>query len=339
VIKKQRAGDGAPAQNNKQNKDILRMKKVDFKAKAAAIQKKYEERGRMLAEPPTAAVPVVEDPITETPPAPAVNEHGEKVGQQLPLWPEDCAAMPTEITRVSLFRLVRRGRRKLMEDVPLESRSDVKVLYTGKDLDQADADLWLACLRIGRGVPMGQRIYTARNDLLREVGRNLSGANWAWLEQSLERMRKASLKATMRRTHTDEKGNKKQVEIIITTGLLKWGMEKPSGRMYIRLDPDGAALFDNLAYVPWETRLALPSAGAKSIHAYVCGHAKGKPHVVLLDDLRRWTGYDGRLRQFREDVCKPALAELEARGEIVAGSGKIEKTGKGLVVSWVRSPG
>jgi hypothetical protein len=59
----------------------------------------------------------------------------------------------------------------------------------------------------------------------------------------------------------------------------------------------------------------------------------------LLDDLRRWTGYDGRLRQFREDVCKPALAELEARGEIVAGSGKIEKTGKGLVVSWVRSPG
>jgi len=299
------------------------MEKIDFKAKAKEIQKKMAKAGKPVFVGPAP------EPPTPAALAPQVNKHGERIGQQLPLWPEMVAAMPTEITRVSLFRLVRRGRRRTMEDVQLESRSDVQVLYTGKELDQADADLWLACLRIGRGVPMGQRIYCTAAELLREIGRANTGPNQKWLKQSLKRMGKASLYATMRRN---------QKTIIIQTGLLNWGIEEETGSMFIRLDPDGAGLFDNLAYVPWQTRLALPSAGTKSLHAYICGHAKGKPHVALLDELRRWMGYNGRLRKFRVEVCMPALAELESVGEIVVGSGKIEKTDKGEVVSWIRSP-
>lgn len=105
----------------------------------------------------------------------------EKVGEKLRNWPEEVAAMPTELTRVSLFGLIRRGRRKVMDWEKLSSRTDIEVSYFGKQLDQADGDLWLACLRMGRGVPMGQRIYTTRAALLKEIGRCTGNSDHKWL--------------------------------------------------------------------------------------------------------------------------------------------------------------
>ncbi len=102
--------------------------------------------------------------------------------------------MPTELTRASLFALVRRGQRKWMEWKKLESRADVEVLYFGRQLDQADCDLWFACLRHGRGIPMGQRLYTTRAALLREIGRRDGTSDRKWLETSLDRMAGATLK-------------------------------------------------------------------------------------------------------------------------------------------------
>jgi hypothetical protein len=264
----------------------------------------------------------------EQSPAPASVPQKEKIGANLDFWPETVAAMPTELTRVSLFRLVRRGRRKLMEDVKLESRADIEVLYTGKDLDQADADLWLACLRMGRGVPMGERLYTDRASMLREIGRADSGQNRKWLEESLIRMGKASFQATFKR-------NGRTIKVM--TGMLKWGIEEESGAMFVRLDPDGAQLFENLAYVDWNTRLALSSNAAKAIQLYACGHQDGKPHRVLLADLAAWCGYEGRLRQFRKESVIPALRELESQGVFVKGTAKLLSGTRGEVVTWTRA--
>lgn len=259
-----------------------------------------------------------EQPTTET-------IESEKVGSKLRQWPEEVAAMPTELTRTSLFGLPRRGRRKVMDWEKLSSRADVEVSYNGKQLDQADADLWLACLRMGRGVPMGRRIYTTRAALLREIGRKDDGRTRAWLEESLKRMAAASFML-----ETTRAGRK----IKVTTGMMKWGIEEPSGQMFIRLDADGAALFENLAYVGWEQRLALGSNAAKALQLYIGGHMAGKPHSVPLVALAHWMGYEGRLRQFRTSL-QHAMDQLAKAGEIH--SHGINTGPKGDVAYWTRS--
>lgn len=249
----------------------------------------------------------------------------EKIGGKLRQWPEEVAAIPTELTRTSLFGLPRRGRRKVMDWEKLSSRADVDVSYFGKQLDQADADLWLACLRMGRGVPMGQRIYTTRAALLKEIGWGDTGPNRKWLDSALDRFTGAGLRADLTRD-----GKK----LTVRCKLMSSGIEEPSGQMYIRLDPEGAALFENMAYVGWEQRLALGSNAAKALQLYVSGHMACKPHSVPLADLAHWMGYKGRIRQFRTTLTH-AMAELEAAGLIT--SPAIKTGPRGDVASWVRA--
>jgi hypothetical protein len=208
----------------------------------------------------------------------------EEEGPSLATWPPCVAALPTELTRVSLFSLVRRGRRRKMEGEKLSSRADVAIHFWGEQLDQADADLWLACLHMGRGKPLGQRLYTTRAQLLHTLGRCDGTSDRKWLDAALDRFLGAALRIRLCR-HGEE--------VVLRCHLMSSGIEKGSGRLFIRLDPEGAALFENLAYLQWETRLALGSAMAKALHLYVCGHQQGQVHAVKLADLALWMGYEG----------------------------------------------
>ena len=251
----------------------------------------------------------------------------EKVGSKLACWPGAIAAMPTELTRTSLFSLIRRGRRKVRKWEKLSSRRDIEISYFGEQLDQADADLWLACLRMGRGVPMGQRMYTTRAALLKEIHKQDGSATRKWLIDSLKRMSGAAFELVTKRNGRT---------IRVTTGMLKYGIEEETGQMYIRLDPEGSALFENLAYVGWERRLALSSNAAKALQLYVSGHMAGKHHDVLLADLAHWMGYEGRLRQFRTTL-QHAMDQLAKVGEVH--SYGIKAGPRGEVAFWTRSNG
>lgn len=68
---------------------------------------------------------------------------------------------------------------------------------------------------------------------------------------------------------------------------------------------------------------------------YISGHEQGKPHSQALENLKRWCGYGGRLRDFR-NVCDAALHELEENGVLAKQSAKIVRGAKGDVARWVR---
>ncbi len=284
---------------------------------------RLEEVGRNV----TARAAIEAAETANTPAEPA--EKVEKIGKQISFWPESVAAMPTELTRVSLFGLPsdRRGARKMLDDVLLESRPDIQVRYTGKQLSAKDETCWLACLRLGRGLPMGQRIYLNKNDLLKEMGLARTGQNWKTTEARLDRLSKAHFTIEFKRNGKSYR---------MTTGLMKYGIENETGAMYIRLDPDGAALFENLAYQPWQVRLSLKSDVSARLLSYVTGHEQGKPHSQTLENLKRWCGYTGETRKFRAAI-RASLEELESKGVLVKGSSKIVSGGRGDVVCWVRS--
>lgn len=251
----------------------------------------------------------------------------EKVGDQMAFWPEAAAAMPTELTRVSLFSLPsdKRGARKMLDDVKLDSRSDIQVKYTGKELNPKDQTAWLACLRIGRGIPMGQRIYMNKADLMNEYGVAKSGSNWKILADRLDRLSKSTLVI-------DYKRNGKNYHVV--SGMMKWGEEKETGNIFIRLDPDGASLFENLAYQPWDIRLSLKSDVAALMLTYISGHEQGKPHSQSIENLKKWCGYAGVEWKFRTK-CEAALQELEDKGVLVKGSVGIRKAAKDIIY-WIR---
>ena len=52
-------------------------------------------------------------------------------------------AMPNHIARSSLFAPVARGRRRLHDGTVLESRADAEIRYSGRQLDEAQADVWM----------------------------------------------------------------------------------------------------------------------------------------------------------------------------------------------------
>lgn len=252
----------------------------------------------------------------------------EKVGGKLRQWPEEVAAMPTELTRTSLFGLPsdRNGERKELDKTKLDSRKDIELIYSGKSLSAKDETAWLACLRIGRSVPLGQRIYMHKTDLLRELRLKNTGPNWKTLSNRLDRLSTASIKANFSR------GNK---SYSITMGFMKWGIEHETGKMFIRLDPDGAALFENLSYQPWDVRLSLKTDVAARVLSYVSGHEKGKPHHLPLLDLKSWCGYGGRPDKFRV-VAIAALKELETKGVLMDGSSKLFRNDDNEMIGWVR---
>jgi hypothetical protein len=259
---------------------------------------------------------------------PAANEiEGEKIGPQMAFWPQEVGVMPTELTRAALFRMPGKGRRKMLDGVKLEGRADIEIVYTGQELDQADGDVWGAVLRLSRGVNIGQRMYTNRAALLRELKRGDTGPNRTWLGQALDRLASGSIKCTLKRGDETVK---------ITAGLLNWGIEEESGKMFVRLDADIFRLFDNLAYYDWEQRLSLKTDGSKSLQLYASGHAEGKPHSIRLTDLAAWAGYGGRSRQFRLENVLPGLAELKEKGFLT--DGRISRGADGKeIVSWKRT--
>lgn len=270
--------------------------------------------------------------LESSPTIPVEHSAKEKTGKQLAFWPQDAAALPTELTRVSLFGMPSDtpGRRKLLNDQKLDTRCDianVEVLYTGMQLCARDETAWLACLRIGRGYPMGQRIYLKKADLLRECGLANNGQNWKAIAKRLDRLSKAHFTLNCKR------GNN---TFHATTGMLKWGVEEESGTLYIRLDPDGAALFERLAYQPWDVRLSLKSDISARMLTYISGHEQGKPHSVVLNDLKCWCGYSGRLDKFK-NACETAMTELEKKGVLEKNSSKILNSSKGKVAYWVRA--
>lgn len=244
------------------------------------------------------------------------------------MWPDDMAAMPTEVTRTALFGLIsdKMGNRTFLQNSPIASRDDIEVLYTGSQLSAKDETVWLAILRLGRGAPMGQPIAMNKADLLRECGLARTGQNWNTLENRLRRLSNAHLEIRFKRRGKTYEAH---------TGLMGWIVEKETGNMFIHLQPQARELFENLTYQPWNVRLGLHSDLATRLLSYVCGHVHGKPHSVLLDDLRQWCGYQGRLRQFRAG-CRTALKELETAGIIVADSSTIRRGPAGDIISWVR---
>jgi hypothetical protein len=241
--------------------------------------------------------------------------------------------MPLQLTSSALFVVPYRGVRKQLNEHRLESRrADIAVYFSGTQLDQYDCDLWLAIMRLARGKKIGSWVTHPGGPagLLREIGKGTSGKDYKWLESSLKNMHKASIQVEVKKLD----GSVEVVQFRIMSSAYRKDPNDNIAKLFHHLDPAGAVLFKDLAYVAWEERIALKDGLAKAVQIHAASQPLGKQYWVRLADLKAFVGYTGRLRDF-EPRLRSALEELEANGILKDVQWKRDDG----IVGWRRSHG
>lgn len=251
-------------------------------------------------------------------------------GVSVPRTPGETAPMSNYLARTSLFAPIRKGRRVMHDKQMLHSPEGIDVLYTGKQLDMADQDVYLTALRLAGGIKAGDRILINRAAFLRMLGykHNPGARDYKWLEESFYRI--STGRVIIKAKHIE-------ANLPLMGALLT---DTRSGDYYFTIPRETYALWaKNLySYIDLEKRHALERNVplSKWLQSYAQSHAPGT-HTISMDLLHLWCGYGGRLRDFRDSLTG-ALDELTRVGILTSWS--VQERGKGrqkkIMISWVR---
>lgn len=236
-------------------------------------------------------------------------------------------AMPNHIARSSLFAPVARGRRKMHDGSILQSRGDAEIRFSGKQLDEAQADVWMQAMKEAQRQPLGEAVTINRRAFLQAIGRTDTGPNYQWLHRTMQDLAFAMLVIEVTKADGKPKlsiGKTRALHLIAG-----FDYDEDSEEYTLTIDPRWHAMYGNreFALVDWEKRLEFGRNQdmAKSLQRLVATTADTVQRFSL-EYLKGRAQSAGRMRDFR-DALEKAMRELERLG-IIAG-GRIEKSTKG----------
>lgn len=244
----------------------------------------------------------------------------------LPGMDEFMRAMPNHIARSSLFAPVASGRKKLHDGTVLVSRGDATIRFKGKQLDEAQADVWLQAMYEATKQPLGEPLIINRAAFLKAIGRSPAGENYKWLHRAMEDLAFAMLVIEV------TKDGKPKLAIGKTRALHMiegFDYDDEAETYTLRIDPRWRGMYGNreFALIDWDKRMQFGQHQnmAKAIQRLLAA-SSDRQQPFAVDWLKRKLEYSGRLRDFT-DALEKAMRELE-RLEIVA-SWKIGRNTKG----------
>ena len=245
----------------------------------------------------------------------------------LPGMDEFMRAMPNHIARSSLFAPVARGRRKMHDGTILQSRGDAEIRFSGKQLDEAQADVWMQAMKEAQRQPLGTPVVINRAEFLRAIGREKSGQAYKWLHRTMQDLALAMLVIEVTKADGKPKlsiGKTRALHLI--TGF---DYDEDSEEYTLTIDPRWHAMYDNreFALIDWQKRreFGRNQDMAKTLQRLVATSSNPVQRYAL-DWLKGKMEYGGRMRDFRDALAR-ACAELE-RLEIITAH-KIEDSTKG----------
>lgn len=245
----------------------------------------------------------------------------------LPGLEEFMRAMPNHIARSSLFAPVARGRRKLHDGTVLVSRSDAEIRFKGKQLDEAQADVWMQAMHEASKHALGVSVVINRATFLKAIGRATSGQNYDWLHRTMEDLAFAMLVIEVKKPDGKPKlaiGKTRALHLIEG-----FDYDDEAETYTLRIDPRWGGLYGNreFALIDWDKRLQIGRGQdmAKALQRLVATSDETVQRYAL-DWLKPKLEYSGRMRDF-QDALERAMRELE-RLEIIA-AGRVELSSKG----------
>lgn len=245
----------------------------------------------------------------------------------LPGLEEFMRAMPNHAARSSLFAPIARGKRPYHQQKVLISRGDATITYTGYQLDEAQADVWMQLMFEAKDVPLGASVSMNRCAFLRAIGRGTSGRDYEWLRNTMIAFTSATIVVEVRKPDGATKykvGNTRAFHM-----LADFDYEAETGAYNFTVDPRWAVLFGGREYalIDWNRRLQLEAGGdmAKALQRLIAT-SSNKVQSYSLEWLKEKLQYTSPLRKFRQALLA-SIAELERVG--IVARGRIRGTSQG----------
>lgn len=194
----------------------------------------------------------------------------------------------------------------------LATVGDVRIEFTGEQLNQDDCDTLMQLVFMARNKPLGQFVVVSAYAVLKGLGRKHGGHDHEQLRQEIERLTKGSV--AVRGEDINYVGH------LIDESL----QDLRTRRWMYRFNVNMRVFFglDNYTLIDWERRKNLKRKDlARWLQLYWSTHSR--PFPVSVDFLREKSGSQtAELREFRR-MLKRALKDLDDNGDIE--EWKIEK--------------
>lgn len=230
---------------------------------------------------------------------------------KLPEAYEGHGAVPNPFLRGALFGLVKKGRAAFLDAKEIVSEKNATILYSGRELNQADLDVWI-CLKklwVKNGC---QATKVTTNDVLKALGRSYGLTDKRWLKGKVSNLSKATLEFELSQADTD-------LRVYFTGRLLDkvvWVEEgNRCSEFSFELDQKVKRFFyaDNYTYLDLKTRRELKTDLAKWLFSYYRSHKKIYP--TYAKTLQEMCGSKSTIKTFKETL-RQALNELVRIGFI-----------------------
>jgi hypothetical protein len=253
----------------------------------------------------------------------------------LPGMDEFMRAMPNHIARSSLFAPVARGRRKMHDGSILQSRGDAEIRFSGKQLDEAQADVWMQAMKEAQRQPLGTPVVINRTDFLRAIGRTKGGENYKWLHRTMQDLAFAMLVIEVTKADGKPKlsiGKTRALHLIAG-----FDYDEASEEYTLTIDPRWHAMYGNreFALIDWEKRreFGRNQDMAKTLQRLVATSSNPVQRYAL-DWLKAKMEYTSPMRKFREALTA-ACKELERLEIITAHKIEDSTNGKPQLALWL----
>lgn len=253
----------------------------------------------------------------------------------LPGMEEFMRAMPNHIARSSLFAPVAPGRKKIHDGTVLVSRGDAVIRFKGKQLDEAQADVWMQAMHEASKQPLGKPVIINRAAFLTAIGRSTQGENYRWLHRAME-----DLAFAMLVIEVATKDGKPKIAIGKTRALHMiegFDYDDEAETYTLRIDPRWRVMYGNreFALIDWDKRrqFGLHQNMAKALQRLVATSADPLQRYAL-DWLKSKLEYSSPMRKFRE-ALGAACKELERLEIVSAWRIQISTKGKPQLALWL----
>ena len=234
----------------------------------------------------------------------ATEQRGPAEVIQLPLWPEAKRGAPNAVLRGALFAAVHKDR-PYLEGALLAAQDGITVRFTGKQLNQADLDVWEQVLHLARTSALDTECYFTAHSFLKALSRSTGKMNHEWLQTALERLAGAVVRIS--------DGQRTYFGSLIDRGA----RDEDTGRYVVKINPELAEFYGRSQWtqIDWEQRQQLRGKPlALWLHGFYASHAE--PFSLRVAYLHKLSGSQTKqLRKFKQNLTQ-ALRDLQATGAI-----------------------
>lgn len=235
-----------------------------------------------------------------------------KEAAQGDLYLPDCGEhwrlLPNEIARSGLFNVRNKASPRVhRNNYAIVVIGDGEIRYTGEELRQDDAQVWMQLVHMARHQPIGEPLHFTAYAFCKALGWGVSAPSYEHLRTCLTRMQATSVAIFSKRL--------RQGVSVSMVPEFRWQDEftqKPLPRYQVRLATPFAALFSDPAItrLQWEHVKMLPQGFASWLYGYICSHKS--PYPILLTTLAAATQAQSESKRWRQTVQRGAEALKKA---------------------------